>query len=230
MFAFSLLLLLFAGRADAATYNFYFNNTEQGDNSHAAPTVVVKEAGKGGAQSEEEREDGADGGSDEGEAEGGKAPGAPVGASSVAAAPAPATPPVARARTHRVWRLGAHLVAVGPGRETRERGRGGFYSSGHSSQSSASVSATFLPSPYLGLSVIAGTLSAFEAELNLLPSNAVLSLGILGGYGKAAGAAAAAYYWGLQLGLDLADLTGIQFSWRDFGPEGAAAAGVYWKF
>jgi hypothetical protein len=34
----------------AETYNFYFNNAEQGENSRAAPSVVVNQGGEGGAQ------------------------------------------------------------------------------------------------------------------------------------------------------------------------------------
>ena len=39
-----------SGVARAATYNFYFNNTEQGANSTASPTVVVKEDDHGNAK------------------------------------------------------------------------------------------------------------------------------------------------------------------------------------
>ena len=37
-----------SGVAFAATYNFYFNNTEQGDNSTATPNVTVQQDDKGG--------------------------------------------------------------------------------------------------------------------------------------------------------------------------------------
>jgi hypothetical protein len=40
--------LLVSGVAFAATYNFYFNNTEQGDNSTATPNVTVEQDDKGG--------------------------------------------------------------------------------------------------------------------------------------------------------------------------------------
>lgn len=40
---FSLVILMAMQSARAGTYNFYFNNTEQGDNSSATPSVVVKD-------------------------------------------------------------------------------------------------------------------------------------------------------------------------------------------
>jgi hypothetical protein len=47
------LFTLFASEvaAYAATYNFYFNNTEQGDNSTATPNVVVNDGKKEGGKS-----------------------------------------------------------------------------------------------------------------------------------------------------------------------------------
>lgn len=40
--------MMVSGVAFAATYNFYFNNTEQGDNSTATPNVTVEQDDKGG--------------------------------------------------------------------------------------------------------------------------------------------------------------------------------------
>ena len=42
LFIFSLFFLAL-NSAHAGTYNFYFNNTEQGDNSTASPSVIVKD-------------------------------------------------------------------------------------------------------------------------------------------------------------------------------------------
>lgn len=211
----SFFLLLMISQAEGATYDFYFNNSEQGPGSSATPSITI-----GAPESALSNTD-------------------PIAAPAGEIVAAPEPKPEVQS-THRRFKVGAHLTSTRWGRQTVYGGSNSFQFGQSSereesrwSRSAASYSATYYPGSHFGVSLLWGSVRGAETELNILPSNAPISFGFLLGYGRAITERDTSFFWGIQAGLDFSDFVGLQLVWRDFGGFDATKAsslGAYVKF
>lgn len=174
------LILLAAWNAEAATYNFYFNNAEQGDNSTAAPSVVVHDKGEGQAPVVQKVPDPQPSAVPSGQAAGiTPEPASPSPTSSnesVVPAYLPQPSDLMSKINRRWFRLQGGYSAVGTVQPKNDSYTTYSYSSdyGYSTYSSSGsshgrggyeLSATLLPSKYVGLTAFYGPVLGLEVEM-----------------------------------------------------------------